>query len=89
MCLRKLVKHSSLDAENCIFLEINKGRKPTKKRCIMSKTLLTKKQVAERLGSHPNTVDNYVKNGWITPRRLSPRKLLYVWEEIEQHLDLS
>ncbi len=55
----------------------------------MSKTLLTKKQVAERLGSHPNTVDNYVKNGWITPRRLSPRKLLYVWEEIEQHLDLS
>jgi len=89
MCLRKLVKHSALARKKLRRTIIYTGRKPTKKGRRMSKTLLTKKQVAERLGSHPNTVDNYVKNGWITPRRLSPRKLLYVWEEIEQHLDLS
>jgi len=52
------------------------------------KTLLTKKEVADRLLVHPNTVDNFVKRGLIKPRRLSQRKLIYVWEEIARDLDI-
>ena len=40
----------------------------------MSKTLLSKKEVAARLKVHPNTVDNFVKSGTIRPRRLSSPK---------------
>lgn len=54
----------------------------------MSKTLLSKKEVAARLKVHPNTVDNFVKSGTIRPRRLSARKILYIWEEIARDFGL-
>jgi predicted site-specific integrase-resolvase len=53
------------------------------------KTLLTKKELAERLRVHPCTIDNHVKAGTIHPRRLSPRKYLYVWEEVARDFGLN
>lgn len=55
----------------------------------MSKTLLNKKQLAKKLQCHPNTVDNYTRDGIIKPRRISARKILYVWEDVARDFGLE
>ena len=51
-------------------------------------TLLTRQQLAQQLGCSVGTVDNYVKRGTLQPRRLSPRCIRFVWEEVQRDLNL-
>jgi predicted site-specific integrase-resolvase len=52
-------------------------------------TLLTRQQLAEQLGCSVGTIDNYTKRGILRPRRITSRCIRFVWEEVEQDLNLQ
>lgn len=49
---------------------------------------LNKKQLAERLDVHENTIYNWTRTGQIRCYRTGPRLVRYKWEEVEQDLNL-
>ena len=45
--------------------------------------MLTRKEVAEILGVHPNSIKNYEKAGIITPVRITTATIRYKYTDVE------
>ncbi|MGH2715815.1 MAG: helix-turn-helix domain-containing protein [Thermoleophilaceae bacterium] len=46
--------------------------------------VLRRKQTAERLGVHPNTLAGWVKKGWLTPVRYPGGEMRFRSDEVEE-----
>lgn len=43
--------------------------------------------LADNIGLHPNTIDNWVKRGLLPPPRVRGGKRLWKWVEVEAYLE--
>ena len=51
--------------------------------------LLTRKELAERLKQHPNTIYNWTRWGQIRSHKLGPRQVRYVLAEVKEDLGIE
>lgn len=51
--------------------------------------LLTRKELAERLKQHPNTIYNWTRWGQIRSHKLGPRQVRYVLAEVMEDLGIE